>query len=420
MKKSVVIIGGGFAGLELVKVLDKNLFEITLIDKLNHHQFQPLFYQVATSQIEPSSITFPLRYVFKGDPSINIRMANVTSIDPSSNKVITSIGDFCYDYLIIATGCTTNYFNNSNIEKYSFVLKSTYDAISIRNQIITVFEKILSANKNELKALLNLVIVGAGPTGVELAGAFAEIKNNVLPKDYPGIDFSKFSIYLIEGSQYTLNSMSEMSKEISRKYLEKMGVKVITETYVNDYDGKVALLSNGSSISTATLIWAAGIKGNKIEGLTSDVWIANDRIVVNRFNLVKGFNDIYAIGDIAYMKTPKYQHAHPQVANVALNQARLLGKNLKKILLKKPCKEYEYKDLGAMATIGRNKAVVDLPFIKFKGYLAWLIWMFLHLMLILNVRNKIIIFINWAWSYVTKNSSLRLIMKSEDSKDAIS
>jgi NADH dehydrogenase len=310
-------------------------------------------------------------------------------------------------------GCTTNFFNNVLIEKNAFTLKSTYDAISIRNQIISVFEKIVSAEKTELDYLYNMVIVGAGPTGVELAGAFAEIKKFVLPKDYPGIDFSKFTIYLIEGSKNTLNSMSEASSRTSLNYLKKMDVQVITETFVKDYDGKVAMLSNGSAIPTATLIWAAGVKGNKINGLHQDLWIANDRIVVDRYNKVNGFENIFAIGDIAYMSTPNYPKGHPQVANVAINQAKLLSRNLKNMIFNKDCKEYEYKDLGVMATIGRNKAVVDLPFAKFKGYFAWLVWMFLHLMLILTVRNKIIIFINWAWAYITKNSSLRLILKAE-------
>lgn len=413
MKKKVIVVGGGFAGIEFIKNIDKNLFDITLIDKLNHHQFQPLFYQVATSQIEPSSISFPLRYIFKGDKSIQIRLAEVQEIRSNTNEIVTTIGNFQYDYLVIATGCKTNFFNNASIESHAFRLKTTYDAISIRNQIISVFERALSAKEDELEALLNLVIVGAGPTGVELAGAFAEIKKYVLPKDYPGIDFSKFSIYLVEGSKTTLSAMSHESGKASNNYLTKMGVHVITETFVKDFDGQTAVLSNGTSIRTATLIWAAGVKGNKVAGLPDDLWVANNRIVVDRYNKVQGFNNIFALGDIAFMVTPKYPKAHPQVANVAINQAKLLTKNLKRILTDKPLVEYEYKDLGAMATIGRNKAVVDLPFAKFKGYFAWLIWMSLHLMLILTVRNKLIIFINWAWSYITKNSSLRLILKSD-------
>ena len=419
MKKKVIIIGGGFAGVELSKKIDKELFDVTLIDKLNHHQFQPLFYQVATSQIEPSSISFPFRYIFKANKDIQIRLAEVLEINPTRNEVKTSIGLFSYDILVLAMGCKTNFFNNKTIENNAFTLKTTYDAISIRNQIISVFEKVLSAKEEELERLFNLVIVGAGPTGVELAGAFAEIKKFILPKDYPGIDFTKFTIYLVEGSKRVLNSMSEESSKTSLSYLNNMGVSIITEAFVENYDGNVAVLSNGKSIPTATLIWAAGVKGNKISGLSDDIWVANDRVIVDRFNKVKGLDNVFALGDIACMTTPKYPKGHPQVANVAINQAKLLSSNLINIANNKSLTEYEYKDLGAMATVGRNKAVVDLPFAKFKGYFAWLVWMFLHLMLILTVRNKLIIFINWAWSYVTKNSSLRLILKTDKNEKVI-
>jgi NADH dehydrogenase len=289
-------------------------------------------------------------------------------------------------------------------------LKTTYDAIAIRNHIIGVFERILYASEEEKAHLFNIVIVGAGPTGVELAGAFAEIKRDILPKDYPRIDFSKLSVYLIEGSKNTLNNMSDLAKKSSRDYLEELGVKVMTETIVKSYDSKFAVLSNGETLPTSTLIWAAGVIGNKINGFPASSWVANNRIVVDRQNLVKGFDNIYALGDIALMETPNFPKGHPQVANVAINQAKLLAKNFNKIFKNEPLLSYEYKDLGTMATIGRKKAVVDLPFFQFKGYFAWLIWMFLHLMLILSVRNKLFIFLNWAWSYFTKDSSLRLIL----------
>ncbi len=416
MKKKVIIIGGGFAGLQLVKRVNKKMFDVLLLDRLNHHQFQPLFYQVATSQLEPSSISFPLRHIFNKSKSTQIRLADVKYINPTKNELETNIGTFNYDYLIIAAGCKSNFFNNTSIEEYAFTLKTTYDAIAIRNHIITVFEKTLSADDQEKQHLLNLVIVGAGPTGVELAGAFAEIKRDILPKDYPGIDFSKFSIYLVEGSKYTLSNMSDIAKQASFKYLHQLGVKIITETFVKNYDGEFVVLSNGEKISSSTLIWAAGVTGNKIDGLPDYCWIANNRIIVDRYNKVQGFENIYAVGDIAFMVTPKNPKGHPQVANVAINQARLLAKNILKYTKGKPLTEYEYKDLGTMATIGRNKAVVDLPFINFKGYLAWVVWMFLHLMLILSVRNKLIIFVNWAWSYFTKDSSLRLILTSTKKK----
>lgn len=412
-RKKIIVVGGGFAGIQLTRNLDKNLFDVLLLDKLNHHQFQPLFYQVATSQIEPSTISFPLRNIFKHRSNVQIRLTEVLRVNTKSNKVITTIGEFGYDYLVIAAGCTTNFFGNTVIQKNSFTLKSTYDAITIRNHILQTFEDIFSAKEDERESLLNLVIVGAGPTGVELSGAFAEIKKDVLPNDYRGIDFSKFNILLIEGSKDTLNSMSPVAKAASRNYLERMGVKILTETMVKAYDGNNLVLSTGEIINTKTVIWAAGVTGNKIEGFSTTVLANSNRLRVNRINKVFETENIFAIGDIALMETPKYPKGHPQLANVAINQAKLLAKNLKKTLLNKPTVDFEYTDLGSMATIGRNKAVVDLPFIRFKGYTAWLIWMFLHLMLILSVKNKLIIFINWAWAYVTKDTSLRLILSPQ-------
>lgn len=409
-KQKIIIVGGGFGGIQLARGLDKKLFDVLLIDKINHHQFQPLFYQVATSQIEPANISFPFRHIFKNKSNVLIRLAEVTRIHPEQNKITTTIGDFEYDYLVIAIGCKTNFFNNKKICQHSFTLKTTYDAIKIRNHILQTFENIISAKETEKEALRNLVIVGAGPTGVELAGAFAEIKKNILPKDYPRIDFSKFKISLIEGTQNTLNNMSFKASHASREYLENMGVQLLTETFVTDYDGSMLKLSSGKQIHTKTVIWAAGVIANQIEGLSSKSITKGNRLIVNRQNRVINSDNIYAIGDIAYMETPKYPKGHPQVANVAINQALYLAKNFKRTIQGRTLKEYEYKDLGSMATIGRHKAVVDFPFIRIKGYFAWLIWMFLHLMLILSVRNKLIIFIDWAWVYFTKDSSLRLIL----------
>ena len=409
-KKKVVVVGCGFAGIRLIQELDQNLFDIYVIDKLNNHQFQPLFYQVATAQIDPSSISFPLRNVFKRKRNVHIRIAEVTKIDSNNKQVITSIGNFEYDYLVIGIGCKTNFFGNREIEENSLTLKTTSEAIAIRNHVLMTFERIISASPEEKERLLNLVIVGAGPTGVELAGAFAEIKNTILPKDYPDIDFKKLNIILIEGSKHTLNNMSDTAKTSSTKYLRAMGVTVITEVLMTNYDGKTAKLDNGKEIKTGTVIWAAGVTGNKIEGLPETSITRRNRIIVDRYNRVNGCDAIYAIGDIAYMETPKYPKGHPQLANVAINQAKCLAKNLKAIQLNNKLTEFEYKDLGSMATIGNHKAVVDLPFIKFEGYFAWLTWMFLHLMLILSVKNKLIIFLNWAWRYFTKDNSLRLIL----------
>lgn len=410
MKKKVIVIGGGFGGLNLVRHLDARLFDVLLIDKLNHHQFQPLFYQVATSQIEPSSISFPFRHVFRRQKNLQIRLAEVLSIHPNKNVVETDIGNFGYDFLVLANGCKTNFFGNANIERNAFTLKTTYEAIEIRNHITKNFERILSSDEADKSAMLNLIIVGAGPTGVELAGAFAELKRDVLPRDYPGIDFSSFSVYLIEGSKNTLNTMSENARIASKDYLLKLGVHIITETFVKDYDGETVVLSNGLKLHSSTVIWSAGVIGNKIAGFDDHCWTPTNRLIVDRFNKVKGYDNIFAIGDIAFMTTPKYEKGHPQLANVAINQGKLLAKNLRRILINKPLSEYEYTDLGSMATIGKNKAVVDLPFMKMQGLFAWLVWMFLHLMLILSVKNKLIIFINWAWNYISGDSSLRLIL----------
>lgn len=415
--KKIVVVGGGFAGLQLLKNLNDKHYELLLIDRINHHQFQPLFYQVATSQLEPSSISFPFRNILKKRDDVQIRLAEVTSIDPDNNKIQSSIGEINYDHLVLAHGCTTNYFGNREIEDNSYSLKSTYDAINIRNRILQSFEKMVTASEEELEGLQNLVIVGAGPTGVELAGAFAEIKNCILPKDYPGLDFTKFQIILIEGSENTLNNMSDKSKEASRKYLLKMGVTLMMETFVKHYDGEFLETGTGQRIKTKNVIWAAGVTGNRIKGLPDDVYVKGNRIEVNRINQVRGYENIFALGDIASMKTPKFPGGHPQLANVAINQAKLLAKNLKRIANGRQPEEFEYRDLGSMATIGKNKAVVDLPGWSFKGFFAWLVWMFLHLMLILSVRNKLIIFINWAWTYLTRDTSLSLILTGGKNKN---
>jgi NADH:ubiquinone reductase (H+-translocating) len=410
-KKKIVIVGGGFAGISLAKKLDLNLFDVIVIDKINHHQFQPLFYQVATSQIEPSSISFPLRYIFSNKKGIRVRLAKVLEVQPSQSKLITSIGDFDYDYLVLAMGCKTNFFGNENIAKNALTLKSTYDAISIRNHFLQTFEDIINSKDQVDESLYNIVVVGAGPTGVELAGAFAEIKKNILPKDYHRIDFSKVKVILIEGSSHTLNNMSENAKINSEKYLRKMGVDFHKDTIVKDYDGNVLTTNQGDVIKTHTVIWSAGVIANTIKGIPDSDRVRGNRIKVNRYNQSVTHPNVFVLGDMAYMETLKYPQGHPQLANVAINQAKNLANNLKKIQKGQSLTEYEYKDLGSMATIGKNKAVVDLPFFKFKGLFAWLVWMFLHLMLILSVRNKLIIFINWAWAYFTKNSALRIILK---------
>jgi NADH dehydrogenase len=408
--KRIVILGAGFAGLQLARQLSNTAYEITLIDRYNYHQFQPLFYQVATARIEPSSISFPLRKIFQKKENIHVRLAEIKEINTAQNTVNTSEGEFPYDHLIVATGCTTNFFGNKEIEEKSFPMKSTTEAMALRNRILLNFEDALNASEDELKAILNIVVVGGGPTGVELAGALAEMKKNVLPKDYPDMDFSQLHVYLLEGSPVTLGPMSKASQQKSQQYLEQLGVQVWTEAVVESYDGHTVRLKDGRNILTRNLIWAAGVTGNVPGGFSKDIIQRGNRLKVDRYNKVDGFDNIYAVGDIAYMETPKYPKGHPQVANVAINQAKLLGKNFKLALNNGNWKEFEYKDPGSMATVGKRKAVVDLPKFSFQGRLAWFTWMFLHLMLILSVRNKLFIFINWAISYFTNDTTLRLIL----------
>ena len=409
-KKHLIIIGGGFAGLQLSRLLGNSAFHITLIDQQNHHQFQPLYYQVASARLEPSNISFPFRKVFQNERSVEFRLAKVLSIQPQQNEITTDIGTMPYDYLVIATGCTTNFFGNANIQAHSLAMKTTEEAIGIRNHMLLNFENIIAQGNTNDAAAMTIALVGAGPTGVELAGSFAEMKKQVLPKDYPNTDFSALRIILLEGSPFTLLNFSAASQKASRTYLEQLGVEVITGVTVTNYDGNLINLSNNTSIPCKNLVWAAGVTGNTIPGIPKENTIRN-RYIVNRRNLITDSQNIYALGDIAYMVTPKYPNGHPQVANVAINQAKLLAKNLLRLQKNKPLLDYEYRDLGSMATIGKHKAVVDLPFVHFQGRFAWFIWMFLHLMLILSVRNKLAIFTNWAWNYITNDNSLRLILR---------
>lgn len=408
---TIVVIGGGFAGLHLIKALANSAHKIILLDKENHHMFQPLFYQVAAARLEPSNISFPFRKIFQKSEIVDFRLAEVTSIDANKKLVHSSAGTFEYTYLVIATGCKTNFFGNKSLQDFTLAMKTTGQAIQIRNNLLLQFEKYISSPSKNLD-LLNIVIVGAGPTGVELAGAFAEMRNNVLPRDYPFHDFSPMRIILVEGSEYTLAAMSENARKHSHKFLKQLGVEVLTKTSVQSYDGKTLQLNNSKVINTEIVIWAAGVTGNVIEGLEKAELIRN-RYKVDRFSRVIGYDSVFAIGDIAYMQTPLYPNAHPQLANVAINQAKCLAKNI--LRSNSQWKEYEYKDLGSMATVGKHKAVVDLSNLKLAGRFAWFIWMFLHLMLILSVRNKLKIFFNWMWNYLINDSSLRLIFNPSSS-----
>jgi NADH dehydrogenase len=409
----IVIIGAGFAGLSIARALNNTAYEVFLIDRHNYHEFQPLMYQVATARLEPSSISFPLRRVFHHTRNVRILITEVESIDPVRKIVNTGIGEVHYDRLVIAVGCTTNFFGNQRIRSHSFPMKSVPNAMALRNRILQTFEDTMIAGPAERQALLNFVIVGGGPTGVELSGAMAEMKKYILPKDYPGVDFSRLRIYLLEGSPNTLNAMSEPSKVKSRKYLEEFGVIVRTNTVVEDYDGETVRLKGGETIAARNVIWAAGVIGNHLEGIPATSVVRGNRLKTNRFHEVEGLDGVYAIGDIAWMPTPKYPNGHPQLANVAIAQAANLARNFRRELHGKPRKEFEYHNKGTMATVGKRKAVVDLPHIRFQGFFAWLTWMFVHLMLILSVKNKLFIFFNWMMSYFANDSTLRLMLKPD-------
>ena len=411
--EKIVIIGAGFAGLRLAQdLINHPNYEVYLIDKQNYHQFQPLMYQVATARLEPASISFPLRKVFQKAKNVRIRITEVVEINFENQFVNTPIGDFDYDHLIISIGCTTNYFGNENLKNFAYPMKTIPEAIQLRNRILQTFENALNTTDSEkLQTLLNFVIVGGGPTGVELAGALAEMKQNILPKDYPDKDFSKLKIYLLEGSPNTLSPMSEGSQKMSQKYFEELGVSVVTNTFVKDYDGTIVTLNTGKTINSKNVIWAAGVTGNVIKGFPETCITRGNRLIVDRQNEVIGLKHVYALGDIAYMETSNFPKGHAQVASVALQQASLLAENLSRKLKNKPLKDYEYTDKGSMATIGKRKAVVDLPKFSFQGRLAWFTWMFIHLMLILSIKNKLLIFMNWMISYFNNDSTLRIIMK---------
>jgi NADH:ubiquinone reductase (H+-translocating) len=420
----VVIIGGGFGGLKLARKLNNKAgFEVVLVDRFNYHQFQPLFYQVATAGLDASNISFPLRKIFQKSKNVRIRLTELKKVVAAENKVITDTEEILYDVLVLATGAGTNFFGNANIEQHAFPMKSTVEALQLRYRLLQLFESAHTiSDPVALQRVMNIVVTGGGPTGVEVAGAVAEMRKYVLPKDYPELDFSKMNIYLLEGAGKTLATMSEKSSEQSKKYLTKLGVKVMTNTLVKDYDGKDVLLQDGTTIPSATVIWAAGVKGNVPQGIDASLIVKGNRIKTDRHSRVEGYNNIYAIGDLAYMETPKYPHGHPQVAAVAIQQGDLLAGNLK--LIEKRSNpgqqyEFEYVDKGSMATVGRNLAVVDIPKPKlhFGGLFAWMIWMGLHLMLILGVKNRFFVFFNWLYNYFTYDQNLRLIFKQFEKKE---
>jgi len=417
-QKRVIIIGAGFGGLQLAQSLaGKDDFQVVLIDKNNYHQFQPLFYQVATAGIEPSAISFPLRLAFHNYPNIHVRVASVTKIISENNTIETNLGDISYDFLVMAIGADTNFFGNQNIAEKALPMKSVGEALGLRNRLLESFEKALvSDNQEDRAGLLNIVVVGGGPTGVELSGTLAEMKKHVLPKDYPELDFELMQIYIVESGAELLGPMSKNAQTKSKEYLEQLGVNVMLNSRVSDFDGLYVHFADGSKIRTNNLVWAAGVKANAIEGINPSIIMRGGRMKVNNYNQVDGYQNIFALGDVALMTEEKFPNGHPQVAQPAIQQGKLLAKNLVSLIRGNQPKPFKYRDLGSMATVGRNLAVVDLPFLKFQGFLAWLTWMFVHLMAIVGVKNKVLIFINWLWNYVTYDQSLRLIIRAKSPK----
>lgn len=414
-QRRVVVVGGGLGGLKLVSSLRDTDFQVVLVDKNNYNQFPPLIYQVASAGLEPSNISFPFRRLFQGWKNFFFRMAEVQHIDTEEKAIKTSIGTIHYDDLVLAAGATTNFFGNKNIEASALPMKSVSESMRLRNTILQNLERAETEdNEARKQALMNIAIVGGGPSGVEIAGVLAEMKQTILPRDYPDLDTSCMHIYLINATPRLLGAMSERSSREAEKALKELGVEVMTNCMVTDYVDKELVLKDGQRISAETVIWVSGIKANNIDGIPTESIGHAGRILVDRFNRVKGLKDVYAIGDQCIVEGDEaYPYGHPQLAQVAIQQAKTLAKNLiwqEKGETEQP---FSYHNLGTMATIGRKKAVVEIGKLKFGGFFAWLLWLIVHLRSILGVKNKTIVFLNWMWSYMNYKQSLRLILKAK-------
>jgi NADH:ubiquinone reductase (H+-translocating) len=420
-KPRIVIIGGGFAGIALAKKLKNKDLQVVLIDKHNYHTFQPLLYQVATGGLEAGSIAYPIRKVIQGCGDFYFRLTSVKEIDTKSSKVISEIGDLSYDYLVIATGSKTNYFGNKEIERNSMSMKTIPQSLNIRSLILENFEQaVLTKDVNDKNSLINFVLVGGGPTGVELAGALAEMKKAILQKDYPDLDMSKMAINLIQSGDRILNTMSEKSSKAAEDFLVSLGVKIWKNVRVTNYDGRTITTNSDLTFETATVIWTAGVQGAAIPGLDAYSLVEKAaRIRVNEFNQVAGYDNIFAIGDIACVETEAFPQGHPMMAQPAIQQGDWLGENLVKLIKKQEMRAFEYSDKGSMATIGRNKAVVDLPQYHFHGVFAWFVWMFVHLFSLIGFKNKAVVFLNWVYNYIRFDREGRLIIRPYKKKSFI-
>ncbi|HET8810880.1 MAG TPA: NAD(P)/FAD-dependent oxidoreductase [Flavobacteriaceae bacterium] len=409
----VVIIGGGFAGITLAKRLAREKIQLVMVDKRNYHTFQPLLYQVSTASLEPDSIAYPLRKILKKGKNAFFRLAEVNSIDSKTQTIHSNIGNLTYDYLVIATGSKTNFFGNKNIEEYAMWMKTVPQALNIRSLILENLEQAtITEDQTKRESLLNFVIAGAGPTGVELSGALAEVRNHIVSSDYPDIDPSEIQIHLLEGMDRVLPPMSEHASKKAEKFLKNLGVEIHLNVMVEDYDGITVKTNKGKNFITDTFIWSAGVTGAGIPGLDqSAMKEKTNRYKVNTFNQVNGYENIFALGDIAIMKTEAYPKGYPMVAQPAIQQGKCLAKNLKNLLRGKEMNPFSYFDKGTMATVGRNKAVVDLHGFKFGGFFAWFVWMFIHLWFLVGFRNRIVTFFNWTYNYINFDKAARLIIR---------
>ncbi|MBS1527323.1 MAG: NAD(P)/FAD-dependent oxidoreductase [Bacteroidetes bacterium] len=408
----VIIVGGGFGGLQVAKALANKPVDVLMLDKHNYHTFQPLLYQVATGSLEAESIAFSLRKNFDNQKNFRFRIAEVTGVDPEAQVVHTTIGDRHYDYLVIATGSTTNFFGNKDIEHNAMPMKSIPEALNLRYLILQNLEEaVLQNTKEDREPYLNFVLVGAGPTGVELAGALAELRNHVLCKDYPELDAREMRVYLVDFLPKVLGPFSDEASNAAKRFLEKMGVEVMLNMKVQNYDGTTISFEGGKTIRTKNVIWSAGVMGVVPEGISKELIVKGNRIMVDNICRVKGYSNIFAIGDVAAMITPETPKGHPGVAQTAIQMGDSVGKNIIHIIRGEPAEPFKYNDKGSLATIGRNKAVADLGKIKFQGFFAWLVWMFVHLISLLGFRNKVVVFINWVGSYLSNNGGTRLIIR---------
>ena len=408
----IVIIGGGFAGIAVAKKLKDKKVQVVLIDKHNYHTFQPLLYQVATGGLEAGSIAYPLRKIIQQYPYYYFRLARVNEIDTQNQCVKSDIGELHYDYLVLANGSKTNFFGNKEIERNSMSMKTIPQSLNIRSLILENFEQaLLLTEETERNAFMNFCLVGGGPTGVELAGALAEMKNAILQKDYPDLNIANMQINLIQGEDRILNGMSQNASDEAERFLLDLGVTVHKNVRVLNYDGRIITTNTNLTFDTATVIWTAGVQGALIPGIRPEAVVRGNRLLVNEFNEVSGYDNIFALGDIAAMQTVNYPQGHPMMAQPALQQGALLGENIIKKINGHPMKPFEYQDKGSMATIGRNKAVVDLPNYKFSGVFAWFVWMFVHLFSLIGFKNKAVVFLNWVYNYIRFDREGRLIIR---------